>query len=271
MGALDELADLVLGTRPGHALADDDQGAFGGLEGAERCFHRVGIGLRPRRFGHRRCLDHFLVFHFAADDVVREIQVNRARATVDGMAHGLVDIVGNAVDVLDGVGVLAIRRGELDLALFLETAHAVLVDRRCAPDQDHRPAVLLGVGESGEGVDDARSGYGEAGLRTAREVAGRVGGIAGRLFIAHADVGYAGLLCFSGHTLDREAHDPEHVVDALLLETARHELGAVDRCHGSSPWRNELWLRNRLTYRAGTPRLKCYIPLPVVAGDGKQG
>ena len=32
-----------------------------------------------------------------------------------------------------------------------------------AADQDHRPAILLGVGEPGEAVHDARTGHNDAG------------------------------------------------------------------------------------------------------------
>ena len=48
------------------------------------------------------------------------------------------------------------------LALFLERAHAVAVGLRSAADQDHRPAILLRVGEAGEAVDDAGAGHDDA-------------------------------------------------------------------------------------------------------------
>ena len=84
-------------------------------------------------------------------------------------------------------------------------------------------------------MDDAGAGDGEAGLRPAGEIAGGVRGVARGLFVAHADVGDALLLRVGGEALHRKADDAEHVVDALLLETARHQLGARDSGHVSPP------------------------------------
>ena len=93
----------------------------------------------------------------------------------------------------------------------------------------------LALARPAKGVDHAGAGHRQAGLRATGEVAGGVRGVAGRLLVAHADVGDAGLLRFGGNALHRKADDAEHVVDALLLETARHQLCAVDSSHGSSP------------------------------------
>ena len=148
LGALDELADLVLRPRPGHALADHHQAAVPPTPSADSAASTAsGSACGARRFGHGGRLDDFVLVAFAADDVVGEVEVDGSRATVERVAHRLIDVVRDAVNVLDGMRVLAVRRREFDLALFLEAAHAVLVDRRRAADQDHRPAVLLGVGQ----------------------------------------------------------------------------------------------------------------------------
>ena len=160
LGALDELADVVLGARPRHAFADHHERPFGGFQGLERGFHRIRVGLRARRFGHPGRLDHVVFFALGADDVVRKVEIDRAGAAVQRVANGLIDVVRDAMRVLDGVRVLAVGGGQFHLAFLLEAAHAVLVDGRRAADQDHRPAVLLGIGEPGEGVDDAGAGDG---------------------------------------------------------------------------------------------------------------
>ena len=79
------------------------------------------------------------------------------------LPHRQLDVERNAVGVLDGVGELAERGGDLYLALLLEAAHGVLVGGRGAADHDHRPAVLLRVGEFGEAMDDAGTRDREAG------------------------------------------------------------------------------------------------------------
>jgi hypothetical protein len=40
------------------------------------------------------------------------------------------------------------RRGDQYLALFLEGAHAAAIGLGRAADQDHRPAILLRIGEA---------------------------------------------------------------------------------------------------------------------------
>ena len=58
-----------------------------------------------------------------------------------------------------------------------------------------------------------------------------MGGVAGGLFVAHADVGDAFFLGVGGETLNGKSDNAEHVVDALFLQTARHQLGAGDGGH----------------------------------------
>jgi hypothetical protein len=55
------------------------------------------------------------------------------------------------------------------------------------------------------------------------------------LLIAHADIGDAGLDGGGGDRLYRKAHDAEHVIDALLFQTARHQLRAGDLGHFKPP------------------------------------
>jgi hypothetical protein len=98
-------------------------------------------------------------------------------------------------------------------------------------DQDHRPAVLLRVGKAGEAVDNAGTRDREASAGAPREIAGGLRGVGGRLLVAHADIGDPGLLRGSGDRLHGKADDPEHVLDALLFETPRHQSGAVDFAH----------------------------------------
>ena len=124
-------------------------------ESFQRRLDIPGHRLHPGRIGDRGRLNDVRVLDFLADNVVRHVQIDRSRTTVDRGAHGLFDIERDTPGMLDRMGELAIGRGELDLVLLLERAHAVLIDGRGAADQDHRPAVLLGIGKTGERMDDA--------------------------------------------------------------------------------------------------------------------
>ena len=121
------------------------------------------------------------------------------------------------------------------LALLLERAHAVAERLRGAADQDHRPAILLRVGEAGEAVDDAGAGHDDARARPAGQEADGAGRIGRGLLVTHADIGQADLLRRLGDWPDREADDAEHVFDALLFEALRQQIGAFDFSHILSP------------------------------------
>ena len=157
LGALDEGAHFVFGARPAHALADDDQWAFGCLQRVQRLVDILRQRLRARRVGDGGGLMDLVLLDLAQDDVVGHVQIACAGAAIDRVAHRHFHVERDAVDVLDGVGELAERGGDVDLAFLLEGAHAILICGRCAADQDHRPAVLLGVGQSGEAVHHAGS------------------------------------------------------------------------------------------------------------------
>jgi hypothetical protein len=112
------------------------------------------------------------------------------------------------VDVLDRVRELAERRRDQHLALFLERAHAVAPGLRRAADADHRPAVLLRIGEAGEGVDHAGARHDEAGARAPGQIADGLRGIRGGLLVAHPDVGDPFLLRGRGDRAHRKPDDP---------------------------------------------------------------
>ena len=70
-----------------------------------------GSALRARRFRHPCRLGDVAFFAFGADDVVREVEIDRAGAPVQRVANGLIDVVRDAMRMLDGVRVLAVGRG----------------------------------------------------------------------------------------------------------------------------------------------------------------
>ncbi len=84
-------------------------------------------------------------------------------------------------------------------------------------------------------MDDAGTGDREAGARTAGQVADRLRCIGGCLLVAHAVISDPDLLRSRGDRLHRKADDPEHVINALLLQAPRHQRGAINLTHTSLP------------------------------------
>ena len=231
--ALEKGPHLVLGARPGHALADKNERPLGQLEQVQ-CRLDILLGChRARRVGGPLDLDEFALLALAGDDVVGQVEIGGARPAVDRLPRRHLDIVGNALDALDAVRELAERRCDQHLALFLEGPHAVAISLRGAADQDHRPAILLRIGEPGEAVHDPRAGDDDAGAGAARQIAVGLRGIGGGLLVAHADIGHTFFLRGRGDRADRKPDDPEQVIDPLLLEAPRDHRGAVDLSHVS--------------------------------------
>ena len=229
--ALDEGADLVLGARPGHALADEDERPLGPFEHVQRILDVLHRRHHARRVGRALDLDDFVEVAFAGDDVVGEVEIGGAGAAIDRVPGRHLDIVRDALDALDAVREFAERRGDQHLALFLEGAHAAAIGLRGAADQDHRPAILLGIGEAGETVHHAGAGHDDAGAGAAGQIAVGLRRVGGGLLVAHADIGNAFLLRGCGDRGDRKPDDPEQVIDALLLEAPRYQGSAVDFAH----------------------------------------
>ena len=227
-----------VGARVRHALADQHERALRRLQHVERLldilWHRHACAAAPGIFCD---LDDVVLVARSGDQVVGEVEIARARTAVDRLPHRHLDIVRDAVDVLDGMGPLADRGRGQDLALFLERAHAVAVGLGRAADQDHRPAVLLGIGEAGDAVDDAGAGHDDARARPAGQEADGAGGVGRGLLVAHSDIGQPDLLRRFGDRPDREPDDAEHVFDALRLEALGQQVGALDLSHKNPPFR----------------------------------
>ena len=229
--ALDEGADFVLGARPRHALADEDERPLGLFEQVQRRLDVLRRRHHARRFGHALDLDDFVEVAFAPDDVVGHVEIGGAGTAIDRVPGRHLDIVGDALHALDAVRELAERRGDQHLALFLERAHAAAIGLRGAADQDHGPAILLGIGETRETVHHAGAGHDDAGAGAAGEIAVGLRRVGGALLVAHAEIGDAFLLRGRGDRGDRKPDDPEQVIDALLFEAPRDQGSAVDFAH----------------------------------------
>src|SRR5256885_8687474 len=114
--------------------------------------------------------DDFVDVAFAGDDVVGHVEIGSAGAAIDRVPGCHLDIIGDALDALDAVREFGERRGGQHLALFLKSAHAAAIGLRGAAEQDHWPAILLGIGEAGETVHHAWAGPDEDGAGAAGQV-----------------------------------------------------------------------------------------------------
>ncbi len=172
---------------------------------------------------------------FAGDDVVGHVEIGGAGTAVDRVARRHLDIIGDTIDAIDRVREFAERRGDQYLALFLKGTHGAAIGFGGAADQDHRPAILLGVGKTGKTVNDAGAGHDDAGAGAAGQIAIGLRGVRGGLLVAHADIGDTFLLCRCRDRADGKSDNPEQVVDTLLFEASGDQGGAVDLSHVSLP------------------------------------
>ena len=144
---------------------------LGPFEQVQRRFDVLRRRYHARRFGRALDLNDFIEVAFAPDDIVGHVEIGGAGPTIDRVPGRHLDIVGDALHALDAVRELAERRGDQHLPLFLECAHAAAIGLRGTADQDHGPAILLGIGETRETVHHAWAGDGDAGAGAAGEIA----------------------------------------------------------------------------------------------------
>ncbi len=98
-GPLDERAHLILGVREGHALADDHQRTLRRLQHVQRLLDILRHGLDARRIRAARGLVRLRRVAFAGDDVVRDIEIDRARPAINRLPHRHLHVERDAVHV----------------------------------------------------------------------------------------------------------------------------------------------------------------------------
>ena len=235
LGGLDELSDLLFGTRVGSSLANDDERPFCIPQHVNRPLHVTRIGLGPRRFGATFRNRDVSLFYFRGEKIIRKVEIGCPGSTIDRRPYGLLAVEGNPRGRVGPCRVLRVDPRQLDLRCFLKGAHSFLIGIRRSAEQNHRPAVFLGIRESGDPMDHPGTRDGEACARASREVADGPGRIARGLLIPHADeLDPLGLRC-CGDSENGKPDDSEHVNDALLFEAAGDEGISVDFGHGGTP------------------------------------
>src|SRR5205814_1758945 len=206
-----------------------DERTLGRLQHVERLLDVLRHRLGARRLGAFLHLHDLVGVARAGDDVVGDIEIARAGPAIDRLANRHLDIERDAVDVLDRMRPFADGGRRQYLALLLERAHAVAERFRGAADQDHRPAILLRVGEAGEAVDDAGAGHDDARARPAGQEADGAGRIGRGLLIAHADIRQAGVHEKQGVSLADwvpRAHPRanEHLPTGVAMKTSQDRI-----------------------------------------------
>jgi hypothetical protein len=99
--ALNEGADFVLGARPRHALAKENERPLGPFQQVQRRRDVLRRRHHARRFGRALDLNDFVEGAFAPDDVVRHVEIGGAAATIDRVPGCHPDMVGNALHAID--------------------------------------------------------------------------------------------------------------------------------------------------------------------------
>ena len=232
-GLLDELLHLGPGARPDHAAARDDHRLLGLGHGLDQRVDLLGVAERARvedRPAAHGPVD-LLLGNLGVEDVAGEIEIGGARLAAHGVLEGGVDLLGDALEIVDAVGPLDAAAHDRDLVDLLEHLPAELHVGARAADGDHRTAVDQRVGEAGGEIDDAGAARRHAHGRLLQQPGVGLAHQRGGLLVAHVD-GADALLDAGGlRQQHRPAHDEEQVLRAFLLERFRQDFRAGQLCH----------------------------------------
>ena len=225
-GLLDERLHLVPGMRPQHAAARDDDRLSRLVDRVDERVQRLGLSIRARldyRPAHIAPIDLRLVDRHV-EHVAREIEIDRPGLAVQRLLEGEVDLLRQALQVVDAVGVFNAALERLDLFDLLKHLAADLADRARAAERHDRAAVDQRVGEAGAEVEGRRAARRHAHawpLRHARIALRHVGRT---LLVACVDEPDAFLDARRLSVEHRSAHDEEDVLDALRLKAPGEDL-----------------------------------------------
>ncbi|CAH2600075.1 protein of unknown function [Rhodovastum atsumiense] len=228
-GLAHELRQRLGGARAGidHAAAGVDHRPLGCLQ------HRHGagdlglvrLGLRP--VGAVRRLGRALVRGLADQDVLRQVDHHRAGPAAAGDVERLVDGAGEVARTLDQIIVLGGGAGDAGGVGFLEGVVADQVRRHLAGEADDGNAVQQRIHQSGHRIGGARAAGHQHHAHLAGGAGIALGGVHGRLFMAHQDVADGVLL--EQRIVDRQdrsAGVTEYDLYTLILERTQENLGA---------------------------------------------
>ena len=233
VGLVGELDQLLLGARYEDSAAAQDHGALRRLDQVRHLpelqhvapVDRV-VGAQAHRLLRVGELDRGLL------DVFGKVDQDRAGTPGTGHVEGLLDGLGQVVDVGHQVTVLDHRHGGADDVGFLERVGAHRRSRHLAGDRHHGHRIQEGGAQAGNQVESTRTAGGPDhtdGPAAASRVP--IGGMGTALLVAHEDmldaVRVFGQLLVQGQVgAARVAEDRVHAFTEQALE---YDLGAGER------------------------------------------
>ena len=211
-------------------LAEEDRRALGIDQQVRELLDidRVAERLRRRTVFSRRRNHRFDELDLAVEDVAWNLEIRRARRTVEALARSHRDHVGDAFGRAHAGGKLGDRPHHVDMRQVLQRAHHVLRHAALAADVQDR---AFGA----ERRRDTSDRVGAAGPRRrdhAAELAGlaciAVGRMRGDLLVVHVDDADAFVDAAVVDVDDVPATQREDRVDPLVLQGLRDEMSAGD-------------------------------------------
>ena len=187
-----ETVDCVMRAASAGLSAEQGDGALGVREQVGNLLHDVGVADEVGRSAifaaHAVILriTNFGGVDFAIHDVVRNFEKTRARRAVEHLAKRDAHHFRHALGSHHERREFADGRHHFGVAQFLQSAHAVLLERGIAADQEHRALGAEGVGHAGDGVGGAGAGGYDRAAEAGDARVG-VGRMRGNLLVADVD------------------------------------------------------------------------------------
>jgi hypothetical protein len=189
-----------------------------------RVSHRVGRGtvlarLRDDRLGE---------INLPIEHVARNLQIYGSRSTVERLAGGHGNHVGDAFGARNGCGELGDRRHQVDVRQVLQRSHLVLGERALSADVQNWALGAERRGDPGHRVGAAGTCRGDHATELAGLPGVAVRGVRRDLLVPHVDDADALVDAAVVDVDDMAAAEREDRIHALVLESFRHEVTTRD-------------------------------------------
>src|SRR5918999_5083946 len=173
--------------------------------------------------------DRALERHLGVEDVAPDLQIRGARRTRVCLAEGHGAHVRDALGGEDARRELRDRLHQVHVREVLQGAHAVLVERPLAADQEHRALGTQRVGDAGDRVGRARAGGDDRAAGPSRDARISVRCVRSNLLVANVDDLDALVDAAVVDVDDVPAAEGEDHVDPLGAKCLGHKVATRDR------------------------------------------
>ena len=244
-GQVHQLGQRLGRRRPGidHPAADIEERLPSIRHQLDRGRNRLQVRLGARPIALVALLGRTLIGAGGDQNILGQVHQHRAGPAVRRHVKGLVHHAGKVVDVLHQIIVLGAGPGDAGGVGLLERVVADQMGRHLAGQADHRDRIAQRVEQAGHRV----GGAGARGHQHHAHLAGRariaLGGMHGRLFVAHQDMAQPVLLeQLVIQRKDRAARIAENHLDALVDQRAQDDLRSVQHFLGHRSTRFSAYL-----------------------------